>query len=53
MPNSTWSTGDTSQQISIDTPGIFWVDIQTQYCGTKRDEVRYKFLKTTATHTSL
>ena len=42
----TWSTGDTSQQISIDTPGIFWVDIQTQYCGTKRDEVRYKFLKT-------
>jgi gliding motility-associated-like protein len=33
-----WSTGATTQTISINTPGIYWVDV-SDVCGTIRDSI--------------
>lgn len=33
-----WSTGDTTQQITVSTFGTYWVDVYTK-CGKFRDEV--------------
>jgi gliding motility-associated-like protein len=41
-----WSSGATSQTISADTSGDYWVDVVTEHCGTQRDTVSYHFLNT-------
>lgn len=41
-----WSTGDTSKNITINSPSKYWVSIQTPHCGTKTDSVTYRLLMT-------
>jgi gliding motility-associated-like protein len=41
-----WSDGATSQTLAADTAGTYWVDVVTEYCGTKRDSVVYHSLYT-------
>ena len=41
-----WNTDATSQTLVIDTASIYWVDVVTEHCGTKRDSVVYQLLNT-------
>jgi gliding motility-associated-like protein len=41
-----WDDGTTSQTLATDTAGTYWVDVVTEYCGTKRDSVVYHMLYT-------
>ena len=41
-----WSTAETSQKISVTSPGTYFVDISTPNCGTKTDTIHLNLLKT-------
>ena len=41
-----WHNGDTTQKVSINAPGKYYVDIITPNCGTKTDTINFKLLDT-------
>lgn len=41
-----WHNGDTTQKVSINAPGKYFVDIITPNCGTKTDTINFKLLQT-------
>lgn len=41
-----WHDGDTNQQVTINAPGKYFVDIITPNCGTKTDTINFKLLDT-------
>lgn len=37
-----WNNSDIVQTMDVDSAGIYWVDVITPNCGTKRDSITYK-----------